>query len=178
MKGHEGNGRDWIAAALARHEGPLVRYAARLTGDLEQARDVVQDCFLRLLRERREDVEGHEKVWLFKVCRHRAFDFLRKGRRMDTAELADLDGRASKGPAPLEKAEHDEAAGKLTALLAALPERQREVVRLRFQEGLSYRQISEVTGASVSHVGVLLHTAIRALRARLDGEGAPARRQA
>jgi RNA polymerase sigma-70 factor (ECF subfamily) len=45
-----------------------------------------------------------------------------------------------------------------------LPERQREVLRLRYHEGLSYQEISDITGCSVSHVGVILHSALQALR--------------
>ena len=43
---------DWIQAALREHEGPLVRYAAQLTGDLDRARDVVQDTFRWMSRAR------------------------------------------------------------------------------------------------------------------------------
>ena len=46
-------------------------------------------------------------------------------------------------------------------------------LRLRFQEELSYKQISAVTGHSVSHVGVLIHDGIRSIRRRLAGEGGP-----
>ena len=49
----------WIRDAFDRYEGPLVRYAMRLTGNLESARDVVQDTFLRLCRQPRDRVEGH-----------------------------------------------------------------------------------------------------------------------
>ena len=52
-------------------------------------------------------------------------------------------------------------------LLATLSANQQEVVRLKFQAGLSYRQISEVTGLSVTNVGFLLHTAIARLRKRV-----------
>ena len=48
-----------------------------------------------------------------------------------------------------------------------------EALRLRFQEELSYKQISAVTGHSVSHVGVLIHDGIRSIRRRLDGAGGP-----
>ena len=180
MKGHDQDGRDWIAEALRLHEGPLVRYAARITGDLELARDIVQDCFLRLCRQRREELDGHLKEWLFKVCRNRAFDFLRKARRMDagTNDLVDLDRTPGAGPAPLERAEASEDARRLLAVLADLPERQQEILRLKFQEGMSYRQISAVTGASIGNVGVILHGAIRTLRARLGDGTVPTRRQA
>ena len=56
---------------MDRYEGQLVRYAARITGDVERGRDVVQDAFLRLCREDRAKVDGHLAEWLFTVCRRR-----------------------------------------------------------------------------------------------------------
>jgi len=55
------------------------------------------------------------------------------------------------------------------ALLALLPPREREVVRLKFQQGLKYGEIAAVTGLSVSHVGVLIHEAMARLRKRKAG---------
>ncbi|MCZ6484439.1 MAG: sigma factor [Acidobacteria bacterium] len=55
---------EWIRSALARYEGPLTRYAAHLTGDIERARDVVQDTFLRLCSQKRSWVDDHLAQWL------------------------------------------------------------------------------------------------------------------
>ena len=72
----------WIRGAVGRFEGPLTLYAARLLGDAETARDVVQETFLRLCVQDRARVERHLAEWLFTVCRHRALDVLRKEGRM------------------------------------------------------------------------------------------------
>lgn len=71
----------WIRAALERFETPLTRYAFRITGDLERARDVVQDCFLSLCGESPARIDDHLAPWLFKVCRNRALDVRRKEAR-------------------------------------------------------------------------------------------------
>ena len=63
--------------------------------------------------------------------------------------------------------EKKEAAGRATAVLDSLPQNQREVIRLKVQNGLSYREISEVTGLSVSNVGFLLHKGLKTIRERL-----------
>ena len=154
----------WIVDALDRYERPLVRYASGLLGNLDAARDVVQDCFLRLCQQNPERLDGHLKQWLFTVCRNRAIDRLRKERRMDTLEETE----PSAATAPAERAEEREETGRVLACIDTLPPRQQEVLRLKFQEGLSYKQIAAVTDASVSHVGVMLHTAIRVLRRRLE----------
>ena len=61
--------------------------------------------------------------------------------------------------------------------IGALPDRDQELLRLKFQEGLSYKQISAVTDLSVSNVGFILHKALRRLRSELTTENS-ARRQA
>jgi RNA polymerase sigma factor (sigma-70 family) len=154
---------EWVREALHQFEGPLVRYAQRITGDLEAARDVVQDTFLRLCREEPASVDGHLSQWLFTVCRNRALDIHRKERRMTTA--TDLDQRNSTPMAgPQDAAALGDSGSKVMRLLDRLPGNQQEVIRLKFQNDLSYREISEITGLSVSNVGFLLHVGIKRLR--------------
>ena len=75
--------KDFIATAVERHQGALLRYATRLFhGDADRAQDVVQDTFVRLLAQPRAQVEDHLVEWLFTVCRNRALDLLRKEGRM------------------------------------------------------------------------------------------------
>ena len=73
-----------VDKAIERFEGPLVRYAARITGDLERGRDVVQETFLRLCREPEVAASDHLAQWLFTVCRRLAIDVRRKETRMST----------------------------------------------------------------------------------------------
>lgn len=154
---------EWVREALHQFEGPLVRYAQRITGNLEAARDVVQDTFLRLCREEPDSVDGHLSQWLFTVCRNRALDVHRKERRMTTA--TDLDhSNSTRVVGPQEAAALGDSGSKVMRLLDRLPENQQEVIRLKFQNDLSYREISEITGLSVSNVGFLLHVGIKRLR--------------
>ena len=157
----------WVASALEIHERALIRYAKGLLGDLESARDVVQATFLRLCREDPAKVEGRLAPWLFTVCRNLAVDVRKKTARMSSIEdeeqftvACDLDER------------HDarQALARILATLEKLPPNQREVVYLKFQCDLSYKEISEVTALSVSNVGFLLHTAVRAIRSHLGAE--------
>src|SRR5258708_845972 len=77
--------QQWIRQAVDRYEGPLTLYAARLLGgDVERARDVVQDAFLRLWEADRVSVDGHLAQWLYRVCRNRTLDVRRKESRMTT----------------------------------------------------------------------------------------------
>jgi RNA polymerase sigma factor (sigma-70 family) len=164
---HSPEASEWLRSVVARYEGPLVRYAARITHDHERARDVVQDTFLRLCREDRRALDGHLAQWLFQVCRHRALDVQRKEHRMRATLPDKLDSQLDSSPDQADAAERGETHQAVLRLLATLPQNQQEVVRLKFQSDLSYREISEVTGLSVSNVGYLLHVALKTVRERL-----------
>jgi RNA polymerase sigma factor (sigma-70 family) len=159
---------EWIRSALARYEGPLTRYAAHITGDIEGARDVVQDTFLRLCSQQRSWVHGHLAQWLFTVCRNRALDVRRKENRMSTGNEIPLETQAAHEPEPSAVLEQKEELSRVLRILETLPPNQQEVIRLKFQSGLSYREISEVTKLSVSNVGFLLHTGLKTVRQKLD----------
>ena len=158
----------WIHAAVDQFEGPLVRYAARLTGGVEDARDVVQETFLRLCKANRAEVEPHLAQWLFTVCRNRALEIARKEKRMKTLNEQRASDLATTGHGGAVALERQEAASQVIELLDTLPANQQEVVRLKFQNSLSYKEISAITGLSVTNVGYLLHTAIQTLRGKLN----------
>lgn len=158
---------EWMRSALAEHEGPLLRYAVRLTGNLERARDVVQDTFLRLCREHPERLNSHLPAWLFTVCRNRALDLLRKESRLTTLTDADLAAHPSPEPTPATAAADREAEADVFRALGDLPANQQEVIRLKFQNGFSYREISRVTKLSETNVGFLIHTGLKTMRQRV-----------
>ena len=153
---------EWIRSALERHEGALIRYAMGVTGNLEQARDVVQDTFLKLCTADRQKVGNHLAQWLYTVCRNRALDIGRKEQRMTALS----DGQLQAAGEPRRRPP-DETGGQVLALLGALPPRQQEAVRLKFQGGLSYREISTVMDTTANNVGVLIHTALKTIREKL-----------
>jgi RNA polymerase sigma factor (sigma-70 family) len=154
----------WVEDAVARYQTPLMRYAARLLGDPERARDVVQDSFARLMVQPRNEVDGHAVEWLFTVCRHRALDVLRKEGRMKRFEEGAEDRVADRAPRPGRALEHEETHTLLLRLIDLLPANQQEVIRLKFQNGFSYKEISRITQLSVSNVGFLIHTAVARLK--------------
>lgn len=155
----------WIESVLDRYERPLIQYAIGLTnGDLDQARDIVQDTFLRLTREETPPVGDHLGPWLFTVCRNRAHDHYRKHRRITYLDHTTMEDSPDETPHPSALLELREDADALARLIDRLPVNQREVIRLKFQHDLSYREISEITTLSVGNVGFLLHTGLRRLR--------------
>ena len=128
---------------------------------------MAQDTFLRLCRVPEEKVGNHVRQWLFAVCRNRAMDVLKKENRMTTVSQREALDRAGCDGDPTISAERKEAVRMAVAVLETLPTNQQEVIRLKVQNGLSYREISEVTGLSVSNVGFLMHRGIKTLRERL-----------
>jgi len=171
----------WIRSVLDEHEGPLTRYVAGLTGNAESARDIVQEAFLRLCREQPAELNGRVRQWLYAVCRHQAIDARRKDQTVK-AMLVEARPRSrdqSSGDCetdPAVVAETRDGASNMLSVLATLPGNQQEVIRLRFQNGMSYKEIAEVTKLSVTNVGYLIHTAIQTMRARLtDHDDEPSR---
>ncbi|MEM9883280.1 MAG: sigma-70 family RNA polymerase sigma factor [Planctomycetota bacterium] len=152
--------------------GPLLRYAGHLLRDPGRAQDAVQDTFARALRLGEGEAPRDFRAWLFTVCRHRCFDVLRKERRMtllapSPRNLEHAAAAHANQAGPADTAEANDTFAAIRRHLAALPANQQDVVRLRFQGEMTYRQIADATGHSVSHVGVLLHTAIKTLRSQL-----------
>src|SRR5215831_10814134 len=93
MDNRDSGRADWVRSALERFEGPLTRYASSITGDVERARDVVQDTFIRLCDEEPGRLNGCLAEWLFTVCRHRALDVQRKEQHMTALTDVDLETR-------------------------------------------------------------------------------------
>lgn len=190
-----------IRGLLDRYERPLIRYAQSIVGDLESARDVVQDTFIRYVRHTSGQEESepmplaqpvsdldaatseapappvpapsldasdakHVEGWLFTVARNRALDYVRKNSRIIPMPLPE--DRQSEDPGPDEMLASQDAAEWLLKLLDALTPNQREVIRLKFQSDLSYKEISDITGLTVTNVGFILHVGLKRLRTLLQ----------
>ncbi|MFM9057786.1 MAG: RNA polymerase sigma factor [Planctomycetaceae bacterium] len=163
----------WVLEAVDRYEAPLLRYARRLLDDCDLAADAVQHAFVKLCEESHDTLEGHVAPWLFRVCRNRAVDQLRhagRERSLRDAAAAAAAGRARPAAArvgreadPARPPERAVLARHVAALLAGLPAPQRETIDL-WCEGLSSKQIAEVTGRTEGHVRVLAHRGLTALR--------------
>ena len=151
-----------IDSALERYERALISFARAITGDPESARDAVQETFLRLSRQDVRTLEPRLAAWLFFVCRNCALDHVRKVARFMGDAIDEEHPSDDLSPAA-EVAAAEETA-RLRWLIDQLPQQQRELVRLKFEAGLSYKQMGEAMQMSVSNVGVQLHVAMRTLR--------------
>lgn len=160
-----------LLAALARFERPLVRYALGLCGDLEQARDAVQDTFIKLSRDEvraatpatLDHIEALAP-WLFTVCKNRVIDLHRKSSRLVPMDTALLESTASTHPGPDTTLDRKDTARQLRAMICELPEKQRNILKLKFESGLSYKEIAAATGLTPSNIGWIIHQAVQSLR--------------
>jgi len=150
---------------MTEFESALIGYAASLLHDSDRARDVVQDTFIRLCQQDIAQVRDHLKSWLFTVCRNRALDILRKDRRLQPLEQYHWNAIADAGPRPDAQADLDDRLERVLRLLDRLTVNQRDVILLKFQQGLSYQEIHHVTGLSQGNIGFLIHTGLKQLRA-------------
>jgi RNA polymerase sigma-70 factor (ECF subfamily) len=156
-----------VRDAIDRFERPLVSYALRFVRSAEVAREVVQETFLTLCRQPPHEMNGNLAGWLYTVCRNKALDAQRKEGRM--TQLSELSAVEVAGdiPTPPQRLEADESSAAIKVVLATLPANQQEVIRLKFQHNLSYREIASVTGFGEGNVGYLISTGLKTIRARV-----------
>lgn len=144
-----------------RHRDWVVAVAHRVGGDRELALDVMQETFLYLLRkfpglELTADLRG----LLYPAIRHLAIAQRQKARRMRSDDQAAAQAPAAEAPLP-----GDDPRAALAAALASLNEGQREVLILRFVDGLSLQDVAAALGLPLGTVKSRLHHALAALRA-------------
>lgn len=165
----------WLRDVFQSHQQMLLAYAMRMTGGRrELSEEAVQETFLRLCHQTPESVGDHLRAWLFKVCRSRIIDMQRTNHTTQSVAAfspggpGEETGRFDAGATPETQFQRNEETQQLRELIEQLPQRQRELLHLKIQGELSYREMAEATGISVSNVGFLLHQAMRTLRDKLS----------
>lgn len=166
---------DDFAAEAVSHLDTLYRGALRLTGDPEQAQDLVQDTYLRALRYQHSFQTGtNMKAWLFSIMRNRFWDRL-KARHTDEVSLDD----DSDGEFPLYERLRDGGVGPETEVLdrlatnevvkavEKLPPLHREIMILVDVEGFSYKDAARILDIPIGTVMSRLHRARQHLQREL-----------
>jgi RNA polymerase sigma-70 factor (ECF subfamily) len=161
------------------HQDRLLRLCERLLGDGEEARDAVQEVFLKVYRKAGEArPQGQVYTWLYRIAvnhclnklrRRKLVRFLRWESPAEDADTAPFDppDAAPDPAAALEARQRWQAARRA---IAALPENQRAVLVLARFEGLSYRQIAEVLEITEGAVESRLFRAMRRIEAAQESD--------
>ena len=160
-------GWETIEELFAALESPLLSYALRRVGELSVAEDMVQEAFMKLHAQFEKVREPRR--WLYRTVHNQALNH-----RRQTDKIVHLnpqgEGSAQAAtdatdpqPLPDEQIARWEGIGLVRLSLETLDERSRELIRLKFNEGLSYKEISTRTGLKAGYVGYLLHHALKSI---------------
>ena len=153
---------DAFAELIERHEAMVYSLAIHSTGERARGEEIAQDVFLQLYRSLGTiESDAHLLFWLRQVTMRRCIDQSRRF-RLKAVSLEDVELRSEDKPAdPL-------LDRKLRDLIQQLPDTQRAVVTLRYQEDLDPSEICRIVGLPVNTVKSHLHRALQALRRKLE----------
>lgn len=161
-----------LARLVDRYADRLLTYACRRLGDLHEAEDVVQEVFLRILKERapRRDITNMG-AYLYRMATNACIDQKRRASRrpphVSDEAVGDITHSA---PDPMRLLAAKEETQRIEALLRALPPEQAETVRLRVFAELSLAEIAEIEGCGVNTVNSRLRYAFAKLREIVEQE--------
>lgn len=162
-------GTDALDELVRRHQEKVLALALRTLGDPEAARDVAQETFVKVFRSaRRYQPAAKFTTWLYRIAVNCCLDLMR--RRRPAANVDDLAIPVAEESAS-DRVIQAETARAVREAIESLPERQRLVVILHRFQGLSHREVAQVTGWSNSAVESLLTRAYVMLRERLARSG-------
>ncbi len=154
------------------YQNPVFNLAYRMLGNTEEAEDAAQETFLRAYRNLNSyDPSRKFSTWLLSIASHYCIDRLRR-RRLVWMSLEDQTlppgALANHQPGPEQQVVQSEQETLIQALLAELAPEYRAVVVMHYWNGMSYQEIAEATGSTVSAIKSRLFRARRMLAARLQ----------
>ena len=167
-RGAEGD-EDAFRQLVERWETPVFVFMLRMLGSREDAQDLTQETFIRMIRHAsRYRPENRFQSWLFRIAGNLARS---RQRRRQVLRWIRFDNEhhdpPTPEPDPLADLERHEARAEVRQAISRLPERQRRALVLKQYQGLKYKDIAQTMGLTVGSVQMLLHRAMLALRQEL-----------
>ena len=146
----------------------LFRFALRFLGNEEEAKDVVQEVLIRVWkgRDQMNEVQNWE-AWCMRITKNLSLDRIRSMSRRHTHPIEEVYSVHQETPSPHESTEIKESMNRISQFIAALPEKQRQVIHLRDIEGYTYNEICEILELDMNQVKVNLFRARNAVREKL-----------
>jgi RNA polymerase sigma-70 factor (ECF subfamily) len=145
----------------------LFRFALRLLGSSEEAKDVVQETMIKVWNGRDMAEVQNMEAWCMRITKNLSLDKLRSRQRKSTGSIDERFDMVHESLSPHEKTEIQESMKRIDELMATLPDKQRQVMHLRDIEGYSYNEICEVLELDMNQVKVNLFRARNAVREKL-----------
>ena len=153
----QGN-REAISQLLERHTRRVRDYVRMMVKDNEVADDLTQEVLIKVVKvldEGRYADKGKFLPWVLRIAHNRVLDYFRAQKQVKTINesSAGFDLLGSKNfaePSIEDNIISEQRAEEIRALVEELPEEQREVVKMRYYEGLSFKEIAEHTGVSIN----------------------------
>lgn len=157
-----------------RYVSALWKYATRETGDPDFARDAVQDVMVRVWDKRNTLGQlTNLRAYLYGGVRNRILNEARHARVINKSnELADKfmpPGMGNPVSSPSDQVETTDLAQWAERIITGLPDQQREILKLRVNEGLEFPEIAEVLGISLAAAQKGMQRALGSIRAQLPG---------
>ncbi len=162
---------------IVRYQHRLLRYLLYLTSNREQAEDLFQEVWMRvLLRGGQFNGKARFDTWLFTVARNLVIDLRRKRTMSSLDEMFEASGEDDRnsgieipceGPTPFDTCASGEDRDRLAAALLQMEPLYREVLVLRFHEDLSLEEIAGVTRAPLSTVKSRLYRGLASIKPKL-----------
>jgi RNA polymerase sigma-70 factor (ECF subfamily) len=162
---------------VQRWEKPLLNLCYRFLQDIEKAKDIRQEVFLRIYKAaKRYKPSAKFSTWLYRIALNRCLDELRNEKRRNEIALEtsyqDNNGKrwllkemlVDKSALPDEIAERNEIAQIVKQAIALLPDEQRAVVIMRHYERLKFKEIAEIMGCPESTVKSRMYYGMEHLR--------------
>jgi RNA polymerase sigma-70 factor (ECF subfamily) len=146
----------------------LFRFALRFLGNEEEAKDVVQEVFIRVWngRDQMTEVQNWE-AWCMRITRNLSLDRIRSMTRKQTQPIEETFNVQNEALTPHESTEAHESMQRISQFIAELPEKQRQIIHLRDVEGYSYNEICDIMEIDMNQVKVNLFRARNAVREKL-----------
>lgn len=147
---------------------PVYRYLYLKTGSPAEAEDLTSQVFLSALEGLpRYRHQGHFSAWLFSLARRKAADYYRSRQPQASLDTSGIEPRAPEADL-LAGVIHAEEMQSLGSLIAAIPEEDRELVRLRFAAGLGFEEIAAVLGKKTSAIKMALYRLLERMEKQLE----------